>query len=260
LVTGAASGIGRAIALALAREGADLFLIDIDALKLAQVADEARGYGVEVVTAVCDLAEPSQITAAVHSLLAQWGRLDILINNAGVAYYGTTHEMTEQQWRQVLSVNLLAPIQLFRELIATLLAAEEAHILNVSSMFGLVTWRKATAYQTTKFGLVGFSAALRAEYHREHFGVTTLCPGFVRTPLLEESRPGGPSERRNAPSWICTTPEVVAARAIRAIRRNSKLVLITPTAHLYWRLMRISPTLVDWLVREGWRRRSRIKL
>ncbi len=85
-MTGAASGIGRAITLALAKEGADLFLIDIDAPKLAEVAADARGLGVEVLTAVCDLAEPAQISATVNAMLSQWGRLDILINNAGVAY------------------------------------------------------------------------------------------------------------------------------------------------------------------------------
>jgi 3-oxoacyl-[acyl-carrier protein] reductase len=251
LVTGAASGIGRAIALALAREGADLFLVDIHAENLTTVSSEARGHGVEVVTAICDLAEPSQITATVNSLLAEWGRLDILINNAGLTYYGATELMTGEQWHRIMSVNLLAPIQLFRELMPVLSAADEAHILNVCSFLGLVPWRKATAYQTTKFGLVGFTAALRAEYYREHFGVTALCPGFVRTSLLEEGT-------RTAPSWICTTPEIIASKAIGAIRKNRGRVLVTPVAHLCFWLMRISPTLVDWLLREGWRRRGRI--
>jgi 3-oxoacyl-[acyl-carrier protein] reductase len=258
LVTGAASGIGRAITLELASEGADLFLVDIDAANLETVADQARRHGVEAVTVVCDLAEPAQVTAAVNALLAKWGRLNILVNNAGVTYYGSTHAMTDEQWRRIMAVNLLAPIQLFRELLPTLLAAEDAHVLNVCSMFGLVGWRKATAYQTSKFGLVGFTAALRAEYHREHFGVTALCPGFVDTPLLEREAAGEGGEPRSAPPWISVSPEKVAVKAIRAIRKNRGMVLITPAAHFYWRLMRFSPALVDWLIREGWRRRGRI--
>jgi 3-oxoacyl-[acyl-carrier protein] reductase len=125
-------------------------------------------------------------------------------------------------------------------------------------MFGLVTWRKATAYQTSKFGLIGFSAALRAEYQREHFGVTALCPGFVRTSLVEGHQADDQGGERAPPAWLCTTPAIVAAKAMQAIHKNRGMVLITPAAHFYWRLMRISPALVDWLIREGWRRRGRI--
>ena len=250
LVTGAASGIGRAIALALAREGADLFLIDIDAANLARVADETRASGVTVVARACDLADPAQISAAVSALQAEWGGLNILINNAGLTYYGATEAMSAEQWSRIMAVNLLAPIQLFRELLPLLAAADEAHVVNVCSMFGVMPWRKATAYQTSKHGLVGFTAALRAEYQRAHFGITALCPGFVRTALLEG--------QADAPAWISTTPEAVAESTIKAIRRNRRMVLMTPAAHFYWRLWRLAPGLVDWLLREGWRRKGRI--
>jgi 3-oxoacyl-[acyl-carrier protein] reductase len=253
LVTGAGAGIGRAIGLALAREGADLFLIDIDNDKLEAVALEARALGVTVVTRMCDLAEPAAISATTRSLIAEWGALNILINNAGLTWYGPTEAMSAEQWRRIMAVNLLAPIQLFRELLPLLAAADEAHVVNVCSMFGLTPWRKAAAYQTSKHGLVGFTAALRAEFQRAHFGITALCPGFVRTTLLD-----GTAGDRAVPAWISTTPETVAAKAINAIRRNRGLVLVTPATHFYWRLYRVAPRLVDWLLREGWRRRGRI--
>jgi 3-oxoacyl-[acyl-carrier protein] reductase len=253
LVTGAAAGIGRAIALALAREGADLFLVDIDAANLETAAAEARALGVEVVTHICDLAEPTEITATVQALASKWGALNILVNNAGLTWYGPTDAMSAEQWRRIMAVNLLAPIQLFRELLPLLAAADEAHVVNVCSMFGLTPWRKAAAYQTSKYGLVGFTAALRAEFQRAHFGITALCPGFVHTTLLDGTAGG-----RAAPAWISTTPETVAAKAIGAIRRNRGLVLVTPATHFYWRLYRVAPRLVDWLLREGWRRRGRI--
>jgi short-subunit dehydrogenase len=258
LVTGAAAGIGRAIAIALAREGVDLFLIDMHEENLATVADEARGHGVEVITHICDLAESAQISAAVDHLHTAWGRLNILINNAGITYFGPTSLMTGEQWHRIMSVNLMAPIQLFRELLPTLLSADEAHVLNVCSMFGLVSWRKTTAYQTTKFGLVGFTNGLRAEYHRDNFGITALCPGFVQTSLIDDYPAGQPEKRRTVPSWICTTPEIVAAKAIKAIRKNQGTVVITMVANFYWRMVRISPALVDWFLREGWRRRRKI--
>jgi 3-oxoacyl-[acyl-carrier protein] reductase len=185
LVTGAASGIGRAITIALARERADLYLVDIDDINLESAALEARSHGVAVVTRHCDLAEPTQITATVDTLLAHWGgRLNVLINNAGIADRCFTHEMSDAQWNRIIAVNLLAPIQLTRMLLPTLLA-NDAHLLNVCSIFGLVTTRKAAAYQTSKFGLVGFTTALRAEYGSPEFGVTALCPGFVKTPMMD---------------------------------------------------------------------------
>jgi short-subunit dehydrogenase len=260
LVTGAASGIGRAIALALAEEGADLCLLDIDEGKLRATAREAEGRGVAVVTRACDLTDRAQITAAVKSLLATWGRLDILVNNAGVSYYGSTDHMTAEQWNWILAVNLLAPIQLVRELLPTLATQDEAHILNVCSIFGLVPMRKGTAYQTSKFGLVGFSTALRAEYGRSRFGVTALCPGFVSTSLTETYATGPIQRRHQIPAWATTSAEKIAAKAIGAIRRNKGLVVIPAGARILWWLTRLSPALVGWLARDGWRRKGPVEI
>jgi len=256
LVTGAASGIGRAIALALAREGADLCLVDIDEKELHAAAHEAARHGVQVMTVVCDLCSPEQISAMVATMLAGWKGLDILVNSAGVAYYGPTHNMTTEQWRRVMSVNLLAPIQLVRELISVLIAREEGHILNVCSILGLVARSKLTAYQTTKFALVGFTLALRAEYAGKGFGVTALCPGLVRTPMLDVAEKGRPDQRLpEPPDWMMTSPDRVAAAAVAAIRRNKGLAVVTPLARMAWWMARYAPRLMDWISREGWRKR-----
>ncbi len=257
LITGAASGIGRAIARALAQEGADVFLVDINEDGLADVAREIGSYGTKVVTATCDLSEPAQIAALAANLRRRWNGLNILVNNAGIPYYGHTHLMSGAQWNRLMAVNLLAPITLTHELLPLLLTAGEAHILNVCSMFGLATWRKTAAYQTSKFGLVGFSAALRAEYCSESFGVTALCPGFVRSSLLDAAETDKAERQLAVPAWICASAEQTAAKAIRAIHRNQGVALVTPAAHFYWRLARFFPGLVDWLTREGWRRRGR---
>src|SRR5579863_1430034 len=122
LVTGAASGIGRAIALALAREGASLCLLDIDEAGLAQTAKAVAGLQADVVTRTCDLADPQQISASLRSLLALRGDLNILVNCAGVIHHARLHQTTDDAWNRVMSVNLLAPIQLVRESLPTLLA------------------------------------------------------------------------------------------------------------------------------------------
>ncbi|MGH6728085.1 MAG: SDR family NAD(P)-dependent oxidoreductase, partial [Pseudolabrys sp.] len=183
MVTGAGSGIGRCIALALADEGADLCLIDINEETLQATAQEARRRGVGVASKICDLSQPEEISAAKDFVLSSWDHLNILVNCAGIAHYGATEAMTDEQWNRVLSVNLLAPVRLVRMLLPILIAQEEAHIVNVCSIFGLAAAPRFAAYQTSKFALVGFSMAMRAEYGRPGFGVTALCPGFVQTPM-----------------------------------------------------------------------------
>lgn len=256
LVTGAASGIGRAIALALAREGADLYLLDIDLAGLMRTADEASMCGVEIVTERCDLQQPDEITARIDELKERWGRLDLLINNAGVAYYGATDKMTQAQWDWILGINLRAPIQITHELLPLLLEQPEAHILNLCSISGLVAGGRFCAYHVTKFGLVGFSEALRAEYARRGLGVTALCPGPVRTNLYRAAQSGRKDGTvPQPPRWICTTEQHVARCAIRAIRRNRRMVLITPLAHLLFQLKRFTPSLLDALHHIGRRKK-----
>jgi 3-oxoacyl-[acyl-carrier protein] reductase len=250
MVTGAASGIGRCIALALANEGVDVCLIDINEENLQSTAQEAKSRGVEVVSRICDLSQPAQISAAINFVLSTWDHLNILVNCAGLMHYGPADAMTDAQWNRILSVNLLAPIQLVRELLPTLTAQDEAHIVNVCSIFGLVAAPRIAAYQTSKFALVGFSTALHAEYARPGFGITALCPGIIRTPMIKELELDF-----GVPAWIGTSPEIAAAVALRAIRRNKGLVVITPTARMFWWLARLSPGLVEWLNRKDFLRR-----
>jgi short-subunit dehydrogenase len=250
LITGAASGIGKAIALALAREGANLYLLDIDDAKLSAVVSEAKQSGGTVSAVHCDVAAPEEIAAACGTIRSNWGAIDILINNAGVAYYGSTERMTAAQWSRLLAINLLAPIQFTREWLPILLARPEAHILNVCSIAGLVSCGKLTAYHTSKYGLVGFSEALRSEYSARGLGVTALCPGFVRTNIFQAAMNGRSSKPiRVPPGWLCSSPEKIAARAVKAIRRNEGLVLVSPMSHLLWFLKRLSPGFVAFLAR-----------
>jgi short-subunit dehydrogenase/dienelactone hydrolase len=257
LVTGAASGIGRAIALALANEGTHVYLLDIDDRRVAEVADAARALGVEAATAYCDATKPTQISAAIRGMLDRWQAIDILVNNVGVAYYGPTENMTAEQWDWLLQINLHAPIQFTRELLPMLVERPEAHILNVCSIAGLVAGGRSTAYQVSKFGLVGFTEALRSEFVRKGVGLTALCPGAVRTNLYRSAVSGRPERPvPEPPAWICATPEQVARKAIRGIKRNSAMVLVTPLAYLLWYFKRIAPGLVDRLNCIGRRKRK----
>jgi short-subunit dehydrogenase len=257
LVTGAASGLGRAIALALARQGADLYLLDIDEARLSAVVAEAEQHGIAAVGAICDVACPDQVSAQIGEVLKEWNKLDILVNNAGVAYYGPTERMTAEQWQRLLAINLLAPIQFTRELLPTLLEQPEAHIVNVCSIAGLVASGRLTAYHVSKYGLVGFSEALRAEFDRRGLGVTALCPGLVRTNIFQAAVNGrGDKPIRTPPAWICASPETVANRAVQAILKNRGLVVVTPMARFLWYFKRLSPSLLSWISRFGKRKKA----
>jgi 3-oxoacyl-[acyl-carrier protein] reductase len=258
LVTGAASGIGRAIALALADAGVRLHLLDIDEANLATVADLCRNRGVEAAAQRCDVSQPAQISAAIEQLLSQSGGVDILINNAGVGAYGRTERFTAEQWDRLLAINLLAPIQFTRELLPTLLQRDEAHIVNICSILGLVAGKRMTAYQTSKFALVGLSKSLRAEYVRRGLGVTALCPGFVTTNMFSSAQTDKVRAKPlKPPRWMLTTSESVAAAALRAIRRNRGVVTITPMARILWWLDRWIPGPLEFFARTPWRKRSR---
>ncbi len=255
LVTGAAAGIGRALALRFAGEGAHLFLLDINKGELAETIMAARRLGVDAYGRTCDVARPEDVSASISAVLDRWGTLDVLVNNAGVAYYGPTTRMTPQQWERLLAVNLLAPIQFTRELLPTLLSRPEAHLLNVVSFYGFFPTARATAYHVSKYGLLGLSEALRVEFGRRGLGVTALCPGYVRTALYDKSLRGHPDRKvPTPPRWLSTTPERVAAKAIRAVRRNQGIALVTPLAHASYYLKRFAPGALDWLTQLGRRR------
>ncbi len=261
LVSGAASGIGRAIALQLAKEGAHLFLVDIDQPGMAETAAEARSAGVEVITRRCDMSQPQDVSSAVAEVLSRWQGVDILVNNAGITYFGKTERMAADHWDRLLRINLLSHVQFTRELLPSLLARKEAHVLNVCSVLGLIGMPKVTAYCTAKFGMVGFSESLRNEFARQGLGVTALCPGFVRTNLFTSA----PLEKdveghKSPPRIVTTTPERVAKAAVKAIRRNRRLIVMEPMARGMYFVKRFAPWLMDAVFHLGRRKRIARKM
>jgi 3-oxoacyl-[acyl-carrier protein] reductase len=249
LVTGAASGIGRAIALALAREGAELFLVDIDEAGLEAVARQIRETGGNATAAVCDLSRPDQITRIATE--ASLHGLDILVNSAGIVGPGPGVEPTAEMWNAVMQVNLFAPIQLVRELLPSLAKQKESHVVNVCSVLGLVPARKLMCYQTSKFALVGFSMALRTEVCAQNVGVTALCPGLVDTPMLAQMGPRWLKKSVSlGPLSLVVSADTVAKAAVASIRRNRAISTVSIGGSLIWWIYRISPSLVLFLFRK----------
>jgi short-subunit dehydrogenase len=247
LVTGAAAGIGRALALRLAHEGTHLHLVDIEPEGLAVVAEEVKQRGVAATTRVCDISEQSEIAMCVEHGLRRWGGFDLLVNNAGTTYYGRTDQMSAQHCEYLLAVNLHAPLHFTRLLLPTLLARPEAHVLNMASFLGLIGIQKLAVYSATKFALVGFSESLRAEYARTNLGVTAFCPGFVDTSLFASSSHGRDRHSPKCPPrWMMTSADKVAARAIKAVYRDEALVVTQHYARAIHFTKRLLPSLIDF--------------
>jgi short-subunit dehydrogenase len=194
-------------------------------------------------------------------VISLWNGVDILVNNAGITYYGKTERMSGGHWDKLLQINLLSHVQFTRELLPNLLERPEAHVMNVCSVLGLVGMPKVTAYCTSKFGMVGFSEALRGEFGREGLGVTALCPGFVRTNLFTNAPLDEKAEEHKIPPrMITTTPERVANAAIKAIYRNRGVVVMEPFARFMYVLKRFAPWIMDAIFHLGRGKRVARKL
>ena len=182
LVTGAASGMGRATCLRLAIEGAQAFGVDIDEKGLEETAGAIREAGGQVETRVCDVTRRDQCFAAVDAALAAWGRLDVLANVAGIVRFAHTPEMSEQDWNLVLAVNLSGPLYLSQAAIPHLLETG-GNIVNVASNAGLMGQAYTAAYCASKGGLVQLTRSLAMEYMKRGIRINAVCPAGTDTPM-----------------------------------------------------------------------------
>ena len=219
VVTGAASGIGAALAAELGRRGARLVLLDRDADRLAKVAAPLAAE-----TVVVDLADAAAVVAAGERIRAAHPRVRLLVNNAGIALGGRFEQVTLDQYEEVVDVNFRAVVRLTHTLLPALRAEPGSHLVTVSSLFGLIAPAGQSAYAASKFAVRGFSEALRQELAGE-VGVTTVHPGGIRTRIAES----GPGRRRGRPGRVRAGAEGVGRAAVdpagagrRADRRGGR--------------------------------------
>ena len=185
LVTGASSGIGEATALALAEQGARVAIAARRKDRLDQLAAKLAELGAEPLVLVADLAAEAEAQRIVKETEAHYGRLDILINNAGVMYLEPVAEADLGRWRSMLELNVLSLIASTQAALAGMRERRDGHIVNVSSVAGRVANPNAAAYAATKFGVVGFSESLRREVYKDNIRVSVIEPGMVDTQLRE---------------------------------------------------------------------------
>ena len=215
VVTGAASGIGEALAYALAARGSNLVLVDRDARRLSKVVAAVRAEhpSLDVRSDVVDLSDPSAARALGETLLADCPRITLLVNNAGIALGGRFDQVTLEEFDTVMRVNFQAPLVLTHTLLPALKASPGSHLVNMSSLFGLIGPAGQSAYAASKFALRGLTEVLRHELPGVGVGVTAVHPGGVRTRIASSARAGS---------------GVPMADAIRAQRSFQRLLTIDP--------------------------------
>lgn len=240
LVTGAGSGLGRALAVELAARGVHrLFLVGrgADALEATrrQLADPRLGMAL-----VADLTAPAQVERLIQSIGLFTPQLDLLVNNAGMVAAGRFETQGEDAWRQMLELNLIAPMRLTRGLLPLLRRSTQARVANVGSMLGDIGFPHFAVYSATKFGLRGWSEALRRELRADGIGVTYCGPRGLRTPAAE-----GFSAHAQAFGMALDPPQDVARRIVSAIARNARDVYPSGPERLFLMIQRLLPGLVD---------------
>ena len=233
LVTGAAGGIGLATATLAARRGAELYLTDIDAagLRRAVATIEAAGGRVGHAAAV-DLRDHDAVVSLAREVHGAHGSVDVVMNVAGVSTWGTIDRLAHEDWRQMIEVNLVGPISVLEAFVPAMIeAGRGGHVVNVSSAAGLFGLPWHAAYSASKFGLRGVSEVLRFDLRRHGIGVSLVCPGGVRTPLVETVNIVGvdPESARIRKLKAhfekrAVSPEHVAAKIVEGIEKDRYLV------------------------------------
>jgi NAD(P)-dependent dehydrogenase (short-subunit alcohol dehydrogenase family) len=249
-LTGAASGIGRATALAAAREGAVVFLTDVDEPGLIRVVEEITAAGGEVgYAAPVDVSDHDAVRAMAAEITDQHGAMDVVMNIAGIASWGTITAMPHRTWQRVVDVNLMGPIAVLEYLVPPMIDARRGgHVVNVSSAAGLIGMPWHAAYSASKFGLRGVSEVLRFDLARHRIGVSLVCPGGVDTGLTETVSIAGvdkatPQFARLQAGFRkrAVSPDHAAEAILRGVKRNRYWVYTSRDIRLVHLLQRLFP-------------------
>jgi NAD(P)-dependent dehydrogenase (short-subunit alcohol dehydrogenase family) len=235
VVTGGGSGIGRALALALAREGAQVVVADIDEADAVETARQVAATGADGLAVRTDVADRWEVEALADRVFERYGATHILCNNAGVVVYGGLESATWEDWQWVVGVNLWGVVHGLLAFLPRMIAGGEGgHVVNTASMAGLIASQGLGVYNTTKYAVVGLSETLAKDLRPRGIGVTVVCPMGVATRIRAagRNRPAALRNARGAPEGSEVTligrtldPEEVAAQTLEAIRAGALYVI-----------------------------------
>jgi NAD(P)-dependent dehydrogenase (short-subunit alcohol dehydrogenase family) len=238
LITGGASGIGRACALAMAGRGASVVIADVNQERTAETLADIESAGGWARGFDCDVTRDGQVERLAERVLSEVGRVDLLMNNAGVVLGGPFEKIPMDDWQWILDVNLLGPIRCLRAFLPHMLERGSGYVVNTASFAGLVAHNPFTIpYDTTKHGVVGLSAGLALYLKPKGIGVSVLCPGYVATNLSDNYRFRGLEESGVGPDRMPDTvvsADDVARKVVAAVEAERFLILSQPEHARIW--------------------------
>jgi NAD(P)-dependent dehydrogenase (short-subunit alcohol dehydrogenase family) len=257
LITGGASGIGRALGEALAERGATVVLADRQLDLAESVAAEIRQNGRAASAVALDVRDAEAFKRVADDVVSRHGRIDMFFNNAGIAVGGPVERYEPRDWGDVLDVNVQGVVNGVRAVYPHMLRQKSGHIINTASMAGLIGTGNMTSYVASKHAVVGLSKSLRVEAHRHGVNVSVLCPGFIRTAILQ----GGEFGRMQVPGFNAQSisrmverlkpmdPSAFAVAALKEIDRNEPFIVLPRWWRAIWMLERLAPrlTLKLWI-------------
>ncbi len=261
LITGGASGIGKAIGEAIAKRGATTILADRDHADAGNVAEEIQRGGGKAEAAALDVTDAEAFAAVAAKAKADHGRIDYLFNNAGIAIGGAVEDYETNTWDRVFDVNIRGVAYGVQAVYATMREQGFGHIINTASMAGLGPMPMAVSYCASKHAVVGLSQSLRIEAAEFGVRVSVLCPGAIRTPILVD---GGKHGHTVTPipadlqikQWEQARPMAPATFAEKVLddtARNPAVIIVPHWWKWIWRLNRLSPSLALWVAQKGYR-------
>ena len=251
IVTGAGSGIGRALAEELSRKDAIVILADINSQQINEVAEAITASGYRAEALPVDVSNYDAVKRLVDDTVAQHGRLDFMFNNAGIAVGGEIRDCAIDDWRNVLDVNLNGVIYGIDSAYPIMVEQGFGHIVNTASIEGLLPFPGSVSYVASKHGVVGLSNALRIEGADLGVNVSVVCPGYVKTAIFRSAKLIKIDREKMLsllPERLGITPEKCAAVILSGVERNKAIIVVTGFAKILWLIQRISPGLIRWLM------------
>lgn len=252
VITGAGSGLGRAIASLVASRGGRVLVADVDEAAAAETAAQLRSHGAEPLHLACDVREAGQVEALARAADEAWGGADLIVNNAGVAVTGNVGEVPLEDWRWALDVNLRGVLHGCHSFVPRFRARGSGAVLNVASAAGLLSPAHVGPYNVSKAGVVALTETLYAELRGSGVTTTVLCPTFFVTNLMRDSR--GPDSHRAAATRLMErsrySADDIAVAALRAVERGRLYAVPMRDGRMLWRVKRLMPQrYVDLLAR-----------
>jgi NAD(P)-dependent dehydrogenase (short-subunit alcohol dehydrogenase family) len=256
IVTGGASGIGRALAQELARRGCEIVLADLQIEMAEDVASEIRDSGGKAKAVKVDVTDFPAMDKVVRETFERTGRLDYIFNNAGIAIGCTANHYTIYDWNKIIDINLRSVVNGIQAAYLIMIEQGFGHIVNTASMAGLMPNPVNVAYAATKHAVVGLSLSLRVEAAQLGVRVSVICPGVIRTPILEGGKYGKinmnitPEKLRDMWEELKPmAPDVFARKVLNAVAKNKAIIIVPSFWKLLWWLNRLSPTLGMYFAR-----------